>query len=286
MPKFASAQLAFAKRLRDLRLHAGHPSEQWLANQVQVSRTTISDILNGRRFPQWDIVKRFVVACGEDPADWRQPWLDAATARDTQLHAPPRSEEALEQPMVAELPIGRAHLSAVWYRDNPEFYRAAAEQLRKTQSEIRVTYVRRSPPTHYTSSASADYFQAVLDWARASDCSDDTQRSVRRIIGIRENNGIPDPGLLGWAWQHHDETSDILNYEARVLRWQVAADGLNMALLDDRVAFLAFSDGSRQKLNGFSIEDPTFLHYFVGYFDQLWHNLVPLDDYLGDMGSR
>ena len=80
--------------------------------------------------------------------------------------------------------------------------------------------------------------------------------------------------------QHRAETQQVLNYEARVLPWHTSADGLNMALLDESVAFLAFSGGGRQKLNGFSVQDATFVKYFLAHFDQLWYGLEPLENYL------
>ncbi|MET8183794.1 hypothetical protein [Streptomyces sp. NPDC005336] len=170
-----------------------------------------------------------------------------------------------------------ALLAATWYRSNPEFYDAAAKRVRTARSEIRVTYTRRYPPDQYTTRASADYFAAILDWAREDT---EEQRSVRRIIGIPEANGVPDRDVLAWARQHRSDTADILNYEASVLRWPVAADGLNMALIDDSVVFLAFSGGARQKLNGFSVEDRTFMSYFAAYFEQMWTPLQPLGSYL------
>ena len=157
---------------------------------------------------------------------------------------------------------------------------AAAARVRQARSEIRVTYTRRFPPTQYTTRAAAEYFKAIVDWA-AEDTDD--ERCVRRIIGIPERDGVPDDAMCSWARQHHEDTKSLLTYEASVLRWPAAADGLNMALIDDDVVFLAFSGGPRQKLNGFSVENPTFLSYFAGYFEQLWAVLQPLEDYLRDV---
>ncbi|WP_181874691.1 hypothetical protein, partial [Marinitenerispora sediminis] len=179
----------------------------------------------------------------------------------------------------AARPDGQGMLAATWYRNNPEFYGALAREVRGARSEIRMTYVRRYPPTHYTSAASADYFAAVLDWARAA-AQEESERGVRRIIGVPESDGIPDPTMLAWVREHHEETADLFTYQVSILRWSSTADGQNMALLDDTLAFLAFSGGSRQKLNGFSVKDPTFLGYFARYFDQLWLSLAPIDAYL------
>src|SRR5690606_13630228 len=140
------------------------------------------------------------------------------------------------------------------------------------------------PPTHYISAASAGYFAAILDWARAA-VDEDSERTVRHIIGVPEIAGTPDPVMLDWVRDHHAETAGLLNYEVNILRWSTGADGQNMALIDDSAAFLAFSGGSRQKLNGSSVKGPTFESYYAAYFDQPWHGLVTTQTYLDQVGG-
>ncbi|MEU7560307.1 helix-turn-helix domain-containing protein [Streptomyces eurythermus] len=271
------AQLAFAAELRELRRRTYRkPTEESLARKMGCGRSTVSAILNGRRFPNWEHTAAFVDACGADPMKWRDRWLQAS--RQIEEAAKGRPSVFPQLPFI-HVPEARqdALLAAHWYRNNREFYEAASARARQARSEIRVTYTRRYPPTQYTTPASAQYFRTILDWA--SEDSDD-ERSVRRIIGIPERDGVPDSDMLSWARRHHEESKHILTYEAGVLRWTAAADGLNMALIDDSVVFLAFSGGPRQKLNGFSVEDPTFMSYFAAYFDQLWAALQPLEKYL------
>ncbi|WP_125533810.1 helix-turn-helix domain-containing protein [Streptomyces sp. WAC 06725] len=267
---------AFAEQLRELRLRCFEPTEARLALQMKCGRSSVSAMLNGRRFPSWELTCAFVTACGEEPGDWLDRWRDAKRRLDA-LRRDPDGRAAPTRPAALPDVGGDALLAATWYRSNPEFYSAAARSVRSARSEIRVTYTRRYPPDQYTTKASADYFADILAWAR-EDTED--QRSVRRIIGIPETDGVPDKDVLAWARRHRDETGDILNYEASVLRWTAAADGLNMALIDDSVVFLAFSGGSRQKLNGFSVQDRTYMSYFAAYFEQLWTPLQPLGTYL------
>ncbi|AJE86361.1 hypothetical protein SLNWT_5985 [Streptomyces albus] len=282
--KAPEPQLAFAAELRELRRRTlRKPTEEALARKMGCGRSTVSAILNGRRFPNWEHTASLVEACGGEPSRWQDRWLRAGRQIEEATKGPRSPLPPL--PLVAgpETP-GDALLSAHWYRDNREFYEAASARVRQARSEIRVTYTRRYPPTQYTTRASADYFRTILDWAGEE--SDD-ERSVRRIIGIPERDGLPDRDMFSWARQHHEDSKDILNYEANVLRWTPAADGLNMALIDDSVVFLAFSGGPRQRLNGFSVEDPMFMTYFAAYFEQLWAALQPLGAYLGEAdGSR
>ena len=271
---FPQPQLDFAKRLRELRLRAGQPTEESLARQMGCGRTTVSDILNGRRFPNWELLSNLVRACGSSPGQWKGLWEETHLLLD----------EIRRTRRAVSAPSGGALLPVVWYRSNPEFYRAVAREVRGARSEIRVTYIRRHPPTHYISAASAEYFAAILDWARAA-VDEDSERTVRRIIGVPEIAGTPDPVMLDWVRDHHAETAGLLNYEVTILRWSTGADGQNMALIDDSTAFLAFSGGFRQKLNGSSVKDPTFLSYYAAYFDQLWHGLVPIQTYLDQVGG-
>ncbi|MFE4369119.1 helix-turn-helix domain-containing protein [Streptomyces sp. NPDC056835] len=280
-------QLAFAAQLRELRRRTfNEPTEETLARKMGCARSTVSAILNGRRFPSWPHTAAFVETCGGITKDWQERWLQAKRQNDELRQSSKGSATA-----VARMPIveglhatGEAMLAARWYRNNREFYEAASERVRQARSEIRVTYTRRYPPTQYTTRASAEYFASILGWA--GEDSDD-ERCVRRVIGVPEHGGSPDKDMLSWARQHYKDSKHILNYEANVLRWTASADGLNMALIDDRVVFLAFSGGPRQKLNGLSIEDPTFMSYFTAYFDQLWAALQPLGTYLGEVdGNR
>lgn len=266
---FPQPQLEFAKQLRALRLRAGQPTEGRLATQMGCGRTTVSDILNGRRFPSWELLSALVRACGESPDNWRGLWEETYWRIDEIRRSRRMTTEA----------AAHALLPVTWYRTNPEFYEAATREVRKARREIRVTYIRRRPPTYYTSSASMQYFTAVLEWACAA-ADEDSERAVHRIIGIPEIDGVPDSVMLDWVRSHYEETVELRNYEARVMCWPNNADGQNMALIDDTVAFLAFPGASHQKLNGFSVKDPTFLNYYAGYFDQLWHSLIPLKTYL------
>jgi|GEM_PF-2527213 len=247
----------FALELQDLHRMAGKPPQQALAAAMHCSPATVSAILNGHRFPSWEQTRAFVQACNGEESEWRRKWVQA----DREITgAPPRGELAVPESGV---------LRPAWYLDNEQFYRNAAERVGTARSRILVTYIRRHPPEHYTSEAAARYFAAVLDWARCPGA-----RSVRRIIGVSNRE------MRKWTERHYEETKDIRNYDARVINWELRADGLNMALFDDSTVFLAFSGVASQELSGFRVDSPEFLRYFVGYFDQLWACGVPLETYV------
>ncbi|RSS06816.1 XRE family transcriptional regulator [Streptomyces sp. WAC00469] len=164
-PKPPDAQLAFAAELRELRRRTYRkPTEEAFARKMGCARSTVSAILNGRRFPTWEHTAAFVEACGADPSKWRERWLQVNR----------EIEEAAKGQAVPVTPLpflggpeaeADAMLAVHWYRNNREFYEAASARVQQARSEIRVTYTRRYPPTQYTTPASARYFKTIMEWA-------------------------------------------------------------------------------------------------------------------------
>lgn len=260
---------------------------------MHCGRTMVSEMLSGRRFPTWKQAWALIRACtGSDSKEledrWHELWLSANRKLDALRYGQPAPrQQPADLPAPANVESENHNqdafspkqtlVPATWYHHHPELYRAAAQHVQRARAEIRATYIRQHPPTDFTTLASAEYFAAVLAWAEPHD---DSQRSVRRIIGLPHKDGVPDQKMLSWVRQHRDETQDILNYEANVMPWHTAGDGLNMMLLDEDTTFLAFSGGGRQKLNGFIVENSTFTEYFIRHFDQLWTSLQPMETYL------
>ncbi|GLW90237.1 helix-turn-helix domain-containing protein [Actinokineospora globicatena] len=290
MPEQPTPQDVFASYLRDLQAQYGQPTDKELARRAGWSRSTVYELLHGRRLPTWEQVRALLHACADGDAagletQFRQRWLAARKEMDAHKHglatatAPPVEAvgEAFERAHTATTMV-----PATYYRDNPEFYRAGAQRVVSARAEVRLTYVRQYPPTVFTTPASAEYFAAILGWARRRDGS---QRTVRRIIGVPHRDDGPDSAMVAWLREHHEQTVEIFNYEAAVMPWYTAGDGINMALFDNETAFLAFSGGGRQKLNGFSIDGSAFVEYFITHFDQLWATLEPVETYLRGIGQ-
>ncbi|MFF0357289.1 MULTISPECIES: helix-turn-helix domain-containing protein [unclassified Nocardia] len=268
----------FAAKLRAHRERFGNPTQQVLAGRMMISRAMVADWLSGNRFPSWRHTEALVVACepalAENAAElreWQSLWEQTRADRDAERYGSGPADVLVREDTSTSL------ISTTWYRDNPEFYSAAARQVRAATQEIRCTYLRAHPPTSFASSASADYFEAVLDWARS--CGNE-QRSARRVIAAPTRNGVVVPSMLDWLRSHRDQTAGILSYEANVIDWSAVVDGVSMALLDDTVAFLAFSGGGRQKLNGFSVTDRNFVGYYIVNFEQMWSASTPLAEFL------
>ncbi|MBU3066943.1 hypothetical protein KO481_36155 [Nocardia sp. NEAU-G5] len=71
-----------------------------------------------------------------------------------------------------------------------------------------------------SSPASADYFSAILHWAK--ECGDQ-QRAARRIIGVPTVAHPVEPAMSAWLRDHHADTADLLACEATVFEWPVSA---------------------------------------------------------------
>jgi hypothetical protein len=61
------------------------------------------------------------------------------------------------------------------------------------------------------------------------------------------------------------------------------ADGLNVALFDQDVAFLAISGFGPQDLSGMRLDSPTYTAALVKHFDQLLAGSKDLYEYIEDL---
>jgi hypothetical protein len=80
---------------------------------------------------------------------------------------------------------------------------------------------------------------------------------------------------------------DLKNYTPLVYEYTARADGLNMALFDEDVSFLAISLGyNSQKLSGVRIDNERYTRSLITYFDQLSGGCTHLRDYLATVDER
>jgi transcriptional regulator with XRE-family HTH domain len=238
-----------------------------IAQRSGYSATTVSDVVHGKRFPTKDVARAIIAAMGADFGEVDQLWQDLNVSVH---HAVP----------VAPAGVLDDSAAISWYQDNGEFYAAARQSIMTATREIRVTYVRQYAPSEVTTSEAADYFAAILDWAGLPGA-----RSVKRIFGV------PAPGLrargriIEFLRQHAAETEhrNLGNYQARVYEYTAVADGLNMALFDQEVAFLAVSGFGPQDLSGMRIDNARYTATLVRHFDQLLAGSKELHEYIEDL---
>jgi hypothetical protein len=176
---------------------------------------------------------------------------------------------ALERRLDA-LQISLSATPVQYHIDNNEFYGNLAERVRNTaRTRVDVTYFRKVPPSTFAQEKSQQYFRSLLEWA-----GEDPSRIVRRIIGVHNDR------MRNWAYNHWAETSGTPNYEARIVEYPGKPDMFNMALIDDRHVYLAFSGPTDQSMSGLDIDDARACQYFTRYYDQNWAIAEPLADWV------
>jgi len=73
------ADTEFARLLRVLRLHAGHPSDREIADKAGLSHTIVGNAHRGVQLPSWVSAFEIITALGGDPADLRPGWEIASS---------------------------------------------------------------------------------------------------------------------------------------------------------------------------------------------------------------
>lgn len=109
-----------AECLRRLRAHAGHPSlrrlELWgQRNRRPLARSSVSDLLRGKRLPSRELFLAFLAACGVDPIEdtrWLAAWTLLAANHRGAAPAPEHLPERLAADIHAAglLRLGTAYL--------------------------------------------------------------------------------------------------------------------------------------------------------------------------------
>lgn len=230
--------------------------------------TTVSDVLHGKRFPKKEVARDIVTAFGGDFEEISPLWDSLS---ELVHHVVP----------VAPVGVQDTQLTVTVYQDNSEFYAAARQSIETATREIRATYIRQYPPSNVTSTEAAEYFATMLDWARQPGV-----RSVSRIFGVPTARELARRNFLDCLRQHLAETEPIKNYQARVYEYSALGDGLNMALFDQDVSFLAVSGHGPQNLTGMRIDDIRATALLITYFDQLLLGSEPLADYLDRIDTK
>ncbi len=174
-----------------------------------------------------------------------------AARQNRQIEGPARAcAPRISSPSLAaaaRLTRGRPADCALVPGQPPEFYEAASTLDRQARSgdpghlhapPRRPQYTTRSPPSTSGPSSTGPGGTATTSAGVATH----HPRHTGACQAARQ--GTCSPG----SRQHHETAERILNYEASVLRWTAAADGLSMALIDGGVVFLAFSRGAAPRL--------------------------------------
>lgn len=79
----------FAELLTDVRQAAGRPSYREMADRSGcISHTTLHEAAAGRRLPTWETTEQFLLACRQDPSEWKAEWERADRLQWLPLQVP------------------------------------------------------------------------------------------------------------------------------------------------------------------------------------------------------
>jgi hypothetical protein len=146
--------------------------------------------------------------------------------------------------------------------------------MQAATTHIWVTYVRLVPPPGFESPEADSYFRYGIEWARKN-----PDREFKRIVGAADSGPVSE-----WLLRHYEEVRAIKNYSVHVTPFSGPVDGINFAILDNSVAFLALStEGNR--LTGHSFDTPDAVAAFREYFLQWWDKSEKLEDYVSRIGK-
>jgi len=148
-----------------------------------------------------------------------------------------------------------------------DFYDSLNDAVESATSTLDLTHIRDTPPEDFGEHATKFYSQ-LLDWCAVEG------RSVRRIICIRS------PAMHEWARQLADETKHRSRFKVRVINWAIPAPAMNMAIVDNKVVYLALTGSTPERTKGLGIEDEAGSQYFSDYYENLWHSSTDIDEWL------
>jgi transcriptional regulator with XRE-family HTH domain len=256
-------------------------SQNWLSTRPDMkikdiaarsgySATTVSDVLHGKRFPRKEVAECIVTAWGGNFGEIADLWLRL-------------SESVHNSVPVAPTGVHDDVIAATWYEDNGEFYAAARQSIDTANREIRATYIRQYPPSDVASAEASRYFESMLEWAGRPG-----PRSLNRIFGVPTGSARIRRRFVDFLAQHllEIEGRQIKNYQARVFEYTALGDGLNMALFDRDISFVAVSGHGPQNLTGMRVDSEQYTGYLVAYFDQFLSGCEHLAEYLDRMTTK
>ncbi|MCH9806711.1 MAG: hypothetical protein K0U74_03175 [Alphaproteobacteria bacterium] len=143
------------------------------------------------------------------------------------------------------------------YETYEDFYHDLSQALKAAKRSLDLTHIRPEPPSSFRLGAA--YFDSIEAW-----CEKNPAGSVRRIISL-ENQAMQQWGQeLLVVMQRHP------NFRARACDRRATFPMINMAIVDERVVFLAITADSAERTSGIRINDERIAAYFLEYYNNIW----------------
>lgn len=263
LPRVEACRRQFGQSIKALWLRTNPDlTLRQIAEAAETGATSVSDVMNGKRFPKRDLARRIVEGFGGDFADISELWDELNALQ----HGAAKSSSR----------------TITKFGKNSQFYGAARESILACSDTIRVTYARQYPPSEVSTSEAREYFAAMLDWAALPG-----DRSVTRIFGVPVESRLARRRVTDYLVRHQAEIEErqLWNYRAHVFEYAARADLLNMALFDEDVAYIAVSGNHPMQLSGVRVIGREYASLLVAYFQQLLDGCKPLGEYLENLAG-
>ncbi|WP_158516517.1 FxSxx-COOH system tetratricopeptide repeat protein [Kitasatospora sp. MBT66] len=177
-PASAASKEDLARCLRMLRIRADSPSYRDLEKQAlqigrSLPRTTLGEVLSGRRFPSKAFLLVFVELCGVDPAAdpaWEGAWNRLAVRYKADVRAEPRPGAEDPRPDVSRQEL-----------------RAARHRVRELEEEVAELHAAATARTEASRQAGEAVGRAVEAWTAVAD---ELDRRGERALAARARTAL------------------------------------------------------------------------------------------------
>nr|BEK70335.1 hypothetical protein KPHV_75620 [Kitasatospora purpeofusca] len=177
-PASAASKEDLARCLRMLRIRADSPSYRDLEKQAlqigrSLPRTTLGEVLSGRRFPSKAFLLVFVELCGVDPAAdpaWEGAWNRLAVRYKADVRAEPRPGAEDPRPDVSRQEL-----------------RAARQRVRELEEEVAELHAAATARTEASRQAGEAVGRAVEAWTAVAD---ELDRRGERALAARARTAL------------------------------------------------------------------------------------------------
>lgn len=157
------------------------------------------------------------------------------------------------------------------YRDYDRLFSDAIDTLRSTNGEIKLAHIRTDPPSSFNSEEVSTFHNEVIDW-----CRNHPATQAKRVITVSNKE------MFKWAIELSKYSKNIGNFDVRVAEWESNFDMVNPAIFGDEDMYFALTLDTTETTRGIYVCDPEHIDVYERYFDNIWHNSTPVDEYIKD----
>jgi len=164
-------------------------------------------------------------------------------------------------------------VSGIYFRNYASFYKHLCEQVSSAEISIALTHVRPEPPSEFP--LAKEYFNNIVEWVKKHPYG-----SVRRITTIMNEK------MYVWAKDLLELSKGLPNFDVRVIGWNVDSPAMNMAIIDSTHVYVVIPSTVPEGNTAIYVKDRNICEAFSKYYELLWSNCTPLEDWFARNSER